>query len=143
VAEVFSGFVCGYAIALIATPAAALALVRARVESAALRRIFPPEAPLVTVSLFLHILWFFLFTAVGMLFGLALHGFERRHPAGGIGSPNALFTIVVLAITTIAILPPAVLLPRWRAPLIAGGTVFAVTFGWVMPYLAQIGPGQG
>jgi hypothetical protein len=142
VAEAFSGFICGYALAVIATPIAAIALVRQRVQSEALRRILPPDSPMVAWSLILHTGWIIMFTAIGMLLGLLLHGAERRHPAGGLGSPNAIFTIVVIAMAAIAVLPLAAVVPRWRVPLLASALVFAVTFGWIMPYLSLIAPGR-
>jgi hypothetical protein len=140
VAEIFSGIVCGYALALIATPVAAVAMIRARVQSEWLRRIVPEETPLLAWSLVLHTFWFLMLTAAGMILGMLLYGIERRHPAGGLGSPNAIFTLVVIAISAIAVLPLAAVLPRWRAALLASALVFAVTFGWVMPYVSLLGP---
>jgi hypothetical protein len=141
-AEVFSGIICGYALALIVTPIAAVALIRMRVHSDWLRRVVPEETPLLAWSLILHTFWFLVLTGIGMVLGLLLYGIEERRPAGGLGSPNAIFTLVVIATSAIAVLPMAVALRRWRAPLIAAGLVFAVTFGWIMPYLSLLGPGQ-
>ena len=140
VAEIFSGIVCGYALALIATPLAAVAMIRARVRSEWLRRILPEETPLLAWSLLLHAVWFFVFTAIGMVLGMLLYGVERRHPDGGFGSPNAIFTVIVIATCAIAVLPLAIVLPRWRTPLLATALVFTVTFGWIMPYLSLLGP---
>ena len=141
-AEVFSGIICGYALALLATPLAALAMLRMRVESEWLRRVVPEETPLLAWSLILHSFWFMMFTGMGMLFGLLLYGLEDSRPDGGLGSPNAVFTIVVIATSAIGVLPLALVLARWRTPLLASGLVFALTFGWIMPYLAEIGPGR-
>ena len=141
-AEVFSGIICGYALALIATPIAAVALIRMRVHSDWLRRVVPEETPLLAWSLILHTFWFLVLTGIGMVLGLLLYGIEERRPDGGLGSPNAIFTLVVIATSAIAVLPLAVALRRWRAPLIAAGLVFAMTFGWIMPYLSLLGPGR-
>ena len=141
-AEVFSGIICGYALALIVTPIAAVALIRMRVHSDWLRRVVPEETPLLAWSLILHTFWFLVLTGIGMVLGLLLYGIEERRPDGGLGSPNAIFTLVVIATSAIAVLPLAVALRRWRAPLIAAGLVFAVTFGWIMPYLSLLGPGR-
>ena len=141
-AEIFSGIVCGYALALIVTPLAAVALIRIRVHNEWLQRIVPAETPLLAWSLVLHSFWFLVLTGIGMVFGLLLYGLNDSHPANGLGSPNAVFTTVIIATVAIAVLPLAVVLPRWRIALLAAGLVFAATFGWIMPYLAQIGPGQ-
>ena len=141
-AEVFSGIICGYALALIVTPIAAVALIRMRVHSDWLRRVVPEETPLLAWSLILHTFWFLVLTGIGMVLGLLLYGIEERRPDGGLGSPNAIFTLVVIATSAIAVLPLAVVLRQWRAPLIAAGLVFAVTFGWIMPYLSLLGPGR-
>lgn len=139
-AEVFAGFVCGFALALVATPLAAIALVRARVSSPTLRQVVPEGTSLVAVSIILHGFAFLAFTAVGMVLGMILIGMEDRSPAGGLGSPNRAFTAFILALTVIAVGPLAIALTRLRAPLLAGGLVLAVTFGWLMPYLSLLYP---
>ncbi len=141
-AEIFSGIVCGYALALLVTPLAAIAMIRMRVHSEWLRRAVPKETPMLAWSLVLHSFWFLVLTGIGMVLGLLLYGLEDSQPNGGLGSPNATFTIVVIAAAAIAVLPMATVLPRWRTPLLASGLVFALTFGWIMPYLSLIGPGQ-
>ncbi len=142
-AEIFSGIVCGYALALLVTPVAAVALIRMRAKSEWLRRVVPEETPLLAWSLVMHSFLFLVLTGAGMVLGLLLHGMERRQPDGGLGSPNAAFTLVVIAIAAIAVLPLAVVTRRWRVPLIVAGLTFAATFGWIMPYLSLLGPGQG
>jgi hypothetical protein len=138
--EVLAGIVCGYAFALFVTPFAALALIRMRVNSEWLRRTIPPETPLLAWSFILHTFWFLIFTAFGILLGLLLYGLEDSRPAGGLGSPNGAYTVVVLAIAEIAVAPLAIVVSRWRAPLLLGGAVFVATFGWAMPYLSLLGP---
>jgi hypothetical protein len=142
-AEVFAGFVCGYALALIATPVIAIALVRARATSPLVQRAMPEGSSLIAVSVILHGFLFILLTAVGLLLGMLLAGLEERSPAGGLGSPNRVLTAFIIATAAIAVLPLAVALPRARVALVASGIVFAVTFGWVMPYLALLGPDDG
>ncbi len=139
-AEVFAGFVCGYALALIVTPALAIALVRARTNSAYLERLMPPGTNVVALSIVLHGFAFLAFTAIGMVLGLTLVGIEDRRPDSGLGSPNAVFTALMLAVTATAVLPFALVLPRWRVPLLASGVVFAALFGYAMPYLSLAGP---
>ena len=139
-AEVMAGFVCGYGLALVVTPIAAIALLRARVSSPLLRQIVPEGTSLIAVSVILHTFAFLTLTALGILLGLMLAGMEDRSPAGGLGSPNRVFTAFILATGAIAVLPLAVALPRWRAPLLAGALALAASFGWLMPYLSLLGP---
>lgn len=141
-AEVMAGFVCGYGLALALTPVAAIALVRARTSSALLQQVVPEGTSLIAVSVILHTFGFLTLTAIGIVLGLMLAAIEDRSPAGGLASPNRVYTSFILATSAIAVLPLAVALPRWRVPLLIGGVVFAVTFGWLLPYLSLLGPGQ-
>jgi hypothetical protein len=131
-----AGFICGYALALLATPAVAIALLRARLSSELMRRLVPEGTSLVAVSIIIHTFALLTLTAIGIVFGLALAGMEDRRPAGGLGSPNQIFTSFVIAITAIAVLPIGVAAPRWRLPLLACGLIFVATFAWAMPYLS-------
>ncbi len=139
-AEVFAGFVCGYGLSLLLTPVAAIALVRARLTSPLLRQVVPEGTSLIAVSIVLHLFAILALTALGMVLGLVLFGLENRSPAGGLGSPNRVFTAFILALSAIAVAPLAIALPRPRLPLLSGGLVFAVVFGWIMPYLSLVGP---
>jgi hypothetical protein len=134
--EVLAGFVCGYALALAVTPLVALALVRARLSSVTVQRLMPEGASLVAVSIIIHTFALLTTTTLGILLGLMLSGIEDSRPAGGLGSPNQLFTALIIATGAIAVLPLAIAVPRWRLPLIVGGLIFVATFGWAMPYLS-------
>ena len=142
-AEVMAGFVCGFGLSLIATPAAAIAIVRARVTSPLAAQIVPKETSLVAVSLVIHVFTFLTLTAIGLLLGMLLYGIESERPAGGLGSPNWLFTTMILGITAIGFGPPLALARRWRRPLLVSTLLFLVTFGWAMPYLSLLGPERG
>lgn len=142
-AEVLAGFVCGYGLALIVTPVAAVALVRARVASPLVREVLPEGTSLIAVSIILHTFAFLTLTALGILLGLLLSGLEGRSPAGGLGSPNRAFTGFTIIATAIAVGPLALFVPRLRLPLLAGGLLFAGVFGWLMPYLSLCGTNEG
>ena len=139
-AEVMAGFVCGYGLALVVTPIAAITLLRVRVSSSYLQRVVPPGTSLIAISVILHTFAFLTLTALGILLGLLLAGIEDRSPGGGLGSPNRVFTAFILTASAVAVLPLAIALPRWRASLLAGGLSFAASFGWLMPYLSLLGP---
>ena len=141
--EALAGFVCGYGLALAATPIAAIALVRARLTSPLLQQVMPKGTSLIAVSVILHSFAFLVLTALGLLLGILLGGLENRSPAGGLGSPNGAFTAFILATTAVAVVPLALFVPRLRLPLLSGGIVIAGVFGWLMPYLALLGPDGG
>ena len=138
-AEVFAGILCGYGLALLYTPLMAIALLRARTDSPTAARLMPEGTSLVAVSVVLHTFAFVAFTAIGMVFGMMLDGLESSSPAGGLGSPNHVYTSLALGIVAIAVLPLAVLSPRLRAPVLSSGLLFAGVFGWLMPYLSLLG----
>ncbi len=141
--EVFSGFIIGFGLALVTAPLAAVTIVRMAAHSPAFRRLAPPGTNLLALSVVLHLFGFLVFTAVGMVLGMILLAFEDRRSGGGLGSPNAAFTVLILAITAIAVLPLALAWPRARRPLLAGGLLFAGLFGWLMPYIAGWAPHSG
>ena len=138
--EVFAGIICGYGLALVATPAVAIALFRARTNSPLLERLMPQGSSHVAVSVIIHFQLFLGLTAIGMLLGLALTGFADSNPAAGLGSPNRAFTAFIVAVVAIAVLPLAVFSKRLRLPLLAGGLLFTAVFGWLMPWLASWSP---
>jgi hypothetical protein len=139
-AEVLAGFVCGYALALIAAPILAIALVRLRTGSEYLAQVVPVGTNVLALSVVLFGFAFIALTAVGMVLGMMLAGLEDSRPGSGLGSPNGLFTGLVLVMAAIAVAPLAVALPRWRRPLAASGGVFVLIFGWAMPWLSLAGP---
>jgi hypothetical protein len=135
-AEVFAGAVCGYAIALAVTPLGMIALVRAR--ASVFGDTIPEGARLTVVAIVLHLFSFVVLSIIGIAFGLLLNGLESGRPDSGLGSPNMAFTLLVVAITAIAVVPLAAVSQRLRMPLLASGVLFAGVFGWAMPHLAAL-----
>jgi hypothetical protein len=137
VPEVFAGFVVGYAISLILAPAAAIALVRSNDRSGFAQRMAPPGTSMIALSVVLHLALVLLFTALGMVLGMALAGLEDRRPEGGLGSPNAVYTLMVVALTAVIFIPTLVV-PAIRAHAAAAALAFAALFGWATPWLATL-----
>ena len=137
-AEVFAGFVVGYALALVAAPAAAIALVRSNDRSGFAQRVAPPGTNVVALSVVIHFAAIVVFTALGLVLGMALAGLNGRRPEDGLGSPNLIYTVMVLAITAILAMP-AVAVPPVRRAVLLGALVFAATFGWALPWVARLG----
>jgi len=137
VAEAFAGFVVGFAMSLLVAPAAAVLVLRANRAGLA-QRIAPPGTNVVALSMVLHFGAMLVFTGAGMILGIALHGIESRRPDGGLGSPNVVYTLLVVALTAVVALPTAVV-PAVRRFTFAFAIVFAAAFGWGVPWLATAG----
>jgi len=138
--EVFAGFICGYVLALVSAPLAAILMVRARPRPPLLARAVPEQTPVVALTVVLFWFAFLLWTALGMILGLVLMGFEDRAPEGGLGSPSLAFTLFIIFWSAVAFTPLAVLLRPARRHVIVAAVVFLGVFGWLMPYLAQWSP---
>ena len=138
--EVLAGLVCGYALALVSAPLLAIVMLRMRSRVRFLALAVPEQAPLVALGVVLFWFAFLLWTALGMVFGLALAGFNDRLPDGGLGSPNLAFTLFTLFWAVVAFTPMALPLRAARRQVVALAVVFAGVFGWLMPYLAEWSP---
>lgn len=137
-AAVFAGFVAGYALALVAGPVAAIALVASNDRSQLAQRIAPPGTSVIALSVVLHFAAIIVFTAIGIVLGMALAGIDARRPEGGLGSPNVVYTLLVVALAAVIFIPP-VAAPALRRYSLGGAVIFAAVFGWGMPWLAQLG----
>jgi hypothetical protein len=137
-ADIFAGFLVGYALALLLTPMAAIALVRSNERSGFAQRVAPPGTNVIALAMVLHVAAIISFTALGLVLGMALGGIEDRRPAGGIASPNLVYTMMVLALTAVLVIP-AMAVPPARRYALLGAAVFALAFGWAMPWLAELG----
>jgi hypothetical protein len=134
-AEVFAGFLAGYAMAVVSTPLLSVLLLRLRAESPALERVLPLGVSAVGVSVLLHGALTMVWTALGLVLGMTLLAMEGA--GGALGSLNGPFTLFVAGLF-LALGAPlfALLVPVRR--LIALTLVAAVLlFGWLMPYLAE------
>lgn len=136
--QVFAGFICGYALALISTPLLAMALVKLRADSPLMARLFPKEASVTALAVTLHLGLFFACTALGMILGLVLLAMDGS--GGAVGSPNAAYTLFAFGLI-VAIIAPLFVLVRPLRLLSAANAVIAIAgFGWLMPYLAEWAP---
>ncbi len=135
-AEVFAGFMVGAALSLLVAPFGGWLLVSAGRHADAAREMAPPGTNVVALSMVVHFGAFLLLTAVGIVLGLALGGIEDRRPAGGLGSPNVTYTVMVLALVAVIAIP-TLALPGIRRFTIPVAVILALAFGWVAPWLAQ------
>lgn len=137
-AEVFAGFVVGYALAILFAALGAFALVRSNDRTAMAQRLAPPGTSVIALSVVLHFAAIIVLTALGLVLGMALAGIEARRPEGGLGSPNLVYTALVLALTAVVVIP-SFAVPAVRRYGVAAALVFAASFGWAMPWLATFG----
>ena len=137
-AEVFAGFVVGYALAILAAPLGALALVRSNDRTGIAQRLAPPGTSVIALSVVIHFAAIIVLTALGLVLGMALAGIDARRPEGGLGSPNLVYTLLVLALTAVVVIP-SFAVPAVRRYSVAAALVFAASFGWAMPWLATFG----
>lgn len=137
-AEVFAGFVIGYALAILFAALGALALVRSNDRTGIAQRLAPPGTSVIALSVVIHFAAIIVLTALGLILGMALAGIEARRPEGGLGSPNLVYTLLVLALTAVVVIP-SFAVPAVRRLSVAAALVFAASFGWAMPWLATFG----
>ena len=138
-ASVFAGFVVGYALSLLIGPLAAMLIIRANKNPGFAQRVAPPGTSVIALSVVLHFTAILLLTAIGLLLGILLDGIDSRRPDGGLGSPNAVYTLIVVALTAVTVIP-SVAVPAIRRYAFGGAVIFAAAFGWAMPWLAQLAP---
>src|SRR6266542_1094635 len=133
-AEVFAGFVAGYALALLSTPLVAIAIVRMRARSPVLARLFPQGMSATPLAVILHGALFLFWTALGIVLGLLL--LAMRDSGAALGSLNGAFTLFVVGLTLAVIAPIAIMLRPVRLAALLTGLTVVLVFGWLMPYLA-------
>jgi hypothetical protein len=135
--EVFSGFVCGFALSIITTPAFALWVLKARDEVPFIRNALPPGMSLTLLSIPISSFFFLLWTGLGLILGMLLFAANNAHPNGGLGSPNLLYTLMVLVSAVIIFMPFYVLIPSARRLVIFLDLTYVALFGWATPLLAH------
>jgi hypothetical protein len=139
VAEVFSGFVVGYAFSLLFTAVAAVMVIEARSRVPYLAKAIAPNISAVQLAVPISLLAFLVWTLVGLLLGLTYRAARLNLAGGGLGSPNWPFTLAVL-MATVAFL--AVVYYAWRGlpwRVLLTAAAFAGMFGWGMPHMAELG----
>ena len=138
-AEVFSGFVVGYAFSLLFTAVAAVMVIEARSQVPYLAKAIAPNISAVQLAVPISLLAFLVWTLLGLLLGLTYRAARLNLTGGGLGSPNWPFTLAVL-MATVAFL--AVVYYAWRRlprRVLLTAMAFAGMFGWGMPHLAKLG----
>jgi hypothetical protein len=135
--EVFAGFVSGYIMALIFSGLVAIMVVERRSRIPYLAKVIAPNLSAAALAVPISLIAFLLWTAIGMLFGLLYRYTLQEAPGGGLGSPNLLYTLLIIAFAGLILTAIVTAFRRlpWQVAVI--GLSFIVLFGWVLPLLAQ------
>lgn len=132
-ADVFAGIACGFLLG--GTSVVGLALVilyNPALFNGVLPKGLTPTALMLALALALPIAWGIL----GILFGLAYRAISQKAPDPGLGSPNLMFTVIILILFVIGSLPLALLRIKGWWALLALNIAFAGIFAWLLPYMA-------
>jgi len=135
--EVFAGFVTGYIMALIFTGLAALMLVEARSRLPYLAKAIAANISAVALTVPISLIAFLLWTAIGMFLGLLYRYTLEEAPGGGLGSPNLLYTVLIISFGGLTLTAVVAAFRRLPWQMAAMGLSFIALFGWVLPRLAQ------
>ncbi len=135
--EVFAGFVTGYGMALIFTGLAALMIVQARGHVPYLAKAIAPNISAIALTVPISLFAFLLWTAIGMFLGLLYRYTLEEAPGGGLGSPNLLYTVLIISFGGLTLTPVVAAFRRLPWQVAVMGLSFIALFGWVLPRLAQ------
>ena len=135
--EAFAGFVTGYCMALIFTGLAALMLVEARSRVPFLAKAIAPNISAIALTVPISLFAFLLWTAIGMLLGLLYRYTLEEAPGGGLGSPNLLYTVLIISFGGLTLTTLVAAFRRLPWQVAAMGLSFIALFGWALPRLAQ------
>lgn len=138
-AEVFSGFVVGYAFALLFTAVAAVMVIEVRSRVPYLTKAIASNISAVQLAVPISLVAFLVWTMVGLLLGLTYRAARLNLAGGGLGSPNWPFTLAVLMATVVFL---TVVYYAWRRlprRVLLTAFAFAGMFAWGMPHLAELG----
>lgn len=135
--EVFSGFVCGFVMSIVATPPFALWVLKSRDGIPFIRSAVPQGMPLTLLSVPIASFFFLVWTGLGLVFGMVLIAANNAHPQGGLGSPNLLFTVIILITAFVIFFPFFALVRSARRLALFLALSYVALFGWATPILAH------
>ena len=92
----------------------------------------PPMYMTMGLIVLAYPLWTVLGAVIGLLYGVS----ATQASESGLGSPNLIFTLTIVAVAAAVAVPLALLMRRVVAGLAALALTFAGVFGWMLPYVA-------
>lgn len=78
---------------------------------------------------------------VGVIAGALYHGAISAFPGSGLGSSNSTFTVAIIGLTALLMLPALFLIikrSKWGWPFFAMNIIFVGIFGWALPLLGDL-----
>jgi hypothetical protein len=135
--EVFAGFISGYIMALIFSGLAALMIVQARSRIPYLVKAIAANISAIALTVPISLIAFLLWTAIGMFLGLLYRYTLEEAPGDGLGSPNLLYTLLIISFAGLTLTAVVAAFRRLPWQVTAMGLSFIAIFGWVLPRLAQ------
>jgi hypothetical protein len=138
--DVLAGLVCGLLMGSVYLAALIYILYTDRDLYDRLRKRLPPGIPPLSIMLALVVGLPLAWCSIGAIAG-ALYNVAIDSAAGsGLGSSNQLFTLVIIGLTALLMLPALLLIikrNKWGWPFFATNIVFLSIFGWVLPLLGN------
>jgi len=138
-AEVFSGFVLGYAMSLVFTAFAAVMAIDARSRLPTLAKAIAPNISAVMLAVPISLFAFLIWTMAGMALGLLYRSALDHLPGAGLCSPNWPYSLGVLLFSLTVLATIAYAWQRLHWQIIFQVIIFAGLFGWALPYMAKVG----
>jgi hypothetical protein len=136
-AEVFAGFVCGFALSIIATPPFALWVLHSRDDIPFIRNAVPKGLGVTLLSVPIASLFFFVWTGLGLVLGMLLLAADNGNPTDAFGSPNVAFSVIVVISALMIFMPFFVLVRSARRLALFLIISYILLFGWATPILAH------
>ncbi len=92
----------------------------------------PPKVMMMGLVVIGYPIWI----ASGALLGLVYKAIDEQVPGGGLGSPNLLFSSLMLGLALSLAAPLAILLRRVVVGVAVMTLAFAAGYGWMLPLIA-------
>jgi len=138
--DILAGLVCGLFMGTISLGAVIFIFFSNRDIYGRLAKRLPAGIPptLVMLSLVVGLppTWAIFGAIVGALYNLA----ADASPSAGLGSPNSIFTLAIICLTVLLMLPPLFLIIKRKKlgwVFVIVNLVFIGIFGWVLPLFAN------
>jgi hypothetical protein len=134
---VIAGSASGFIMALVFAAAGAVMLFSiAKDPPPAFRLIFEKFRP-ATLGMAMVTLGYPVWGIIGTLMGLLYRISSEEAPGPGMGSPNMVFTLAVVAMAVMMAAPFAVLLRRHLVGVLIIALAFMGLFGWFLPFFIE------
>ena len=94
---------------------------------------YQPGGVVLSLVVLAYPVWGIIGAIVGILYTIS----DKQAPGSGLGSPNFVFTITILAVTVMMTVPFVLLLRQVATGVAFIALASAGIFGWLVPYFAE------